>query len=559
MQLDKIIKKVNEKFPNILVTEQNGGVRLAGELNSTDEIVQAGRLAVDKKQSRGVINNITLKGFVEKPMRVPSVSDKTLNGLTPDVLIIGGGIVGAAILRELSRFNLDTLLIEKEYDLATAQSSRNDGMIHAGIDLKPTSKKLHYNMRGNKLYNTLSKELDVPINKVGQYVLYISPWQKLIYPLIYLRSKQNKTPIKRVSKSYINKKISNSGFNYGGIFCSAAGIVCPYGMTLALAENAVLNGAKISLNTAALEIENDGKRVISVTTNRGAVYPKVLINAAGVFSDKIAQMAGDRFFTIHPRRGTEAILDKKAITLTDAVVGRFVLKSHTKGGGVVRTIDNNILVGPTAVETQERENEATYREELNELFKKHGELLPSLKQSDVITYFAGTRATNYEEEFVVEKSPVIENLVQAAAIQSPGITAAPAIGQDIARFAVEILGKEAPVQKNNNFNPLRKGIVKVSELSDDEREKLIEKDPRYGIIICRCEEISLGEIIDAVKSPVASPTIDGIKRRVRAGMGRCQGGFCAPLITKIIAEELGIDILDVEKKGEGVILFGRTK
>lgn len=551
-------------YPHITVSEKLGGVWLRGELDNYEDILQCGRLAVDKR-SRGVINDIKLKGHTPQPMRIPSVCDNLYDGKQPDVLIVGGGIVGAAIARELSRYDISVMLCEKEYDVAIAQSSRNDGMIHAGIDLKPNSKKIKYNMRGNKLYDTLSKQLNVPISKVGQYVLFTGKLQKLIYPFVVQRAGKNNIPIRYAPQKELDQKIPKIGFRHGGMFFAGAGIVSPYLMTVALAENAVQNGVQVCLNTAVTDIQNDGKSVVSVTTNRGKIYPKVMVNAAGVFCDVIAQQAGDRHFTIHPRKGVEAILDKKAGRITDSVIGRFALKSssgkhHTKGGGIVRTIDGNVLIGPSATETPEREDEATTSESLDEVLQKQMGLTGELTRGDIITYFAGTRASTYEEEFIVEKSPVIDNLVQAAGIQSPGVTAAPAIAEDVAQFCIEILAKYGKVAPNPNFNPYRKGIPCVKELPLEERQRLIAANPDYGIIICRCEEVSKGEILDAIRSVIPAATVDGIKRRVRAGMGRCQGGFCSPIITKMIADECKTDILQVCKKGGGSqLVFARTK
>lgn len=553
-KIQKILKK--NGFGNITVSEMLGGVRLTGELSSYEDILECGRLAVDKKNSRGVINDIKLTGFTPKPMRVPPVNDLAYDGRRPDVLIVGGGIVGSAIARELSKYDISVMLCEKEYDLAVAQSSRNDGMIHAGIDLKPNSIKVKYNMRGNKLYNTLSKELDVPISKVGQYVLFTSPWQKLVYPFVVARARKNDIPIRYVKQKELDAKVPGLKFRHGGMFFAGAGIVCPYLMTVALAECAVKNGAEVCLNTAVLDIEREGDRIVSVTTNRGRIYPKVVVNAAGIFSDVIAEKAGDRHFTIHPRKGVEAILDKKAAGITDSVLGRFALKTstgkqHTKGGGIVRTIDGNILIGPNAIETPEREDDSTTCESLNEVLHKQQGLTSELKRSDIITYFAGTRAATYEEEFIVEKSPYVKNFVQAAGIQSPGITAAPAIAEDITAFCVQILSEGRKVERKKNFDPYRKGITRVKELPPEERDALIKKNPDYGIIICRCEEVSKGEILDAIRAPIPATTIDAIKRRVRAGMGRCQGGFCSPIITRLIAEECGKSLLEVCKKGPG--------
>jgi glycerol-3-phosphate dehydrogenase len=555
------IRKIKRKlkkagFGSIEVSEKLGGVWLRGELDEYEQILECGRLAVDKKTSRGVINDIRLKGYIPAPMRIPSLRDNLYEGRTPDVLVVGGGIVGCAIARELSRYDINVMLAEKEYDIATGQSARNDGMIHAGIDLKPDSIKVKYNMRGNKLYDTLSKELDVPVRKVGQYVLLTKKWHKLLYPVVVLRARKNNIPIRYVCQKELDRKIPKIGYRHGAMFFAGAGIVSPYLMCIALAENAVQNGAEICLNTAVTGIEHKDGRILSVATNRGTIYPKVVVNAAGVFSDVIAEQAGDRHFTIHPRKGVEAILDKKASRITDSVIGRFAMKSstgeqHTKGGGIVRTIDGNILIGPSAVETPEREDESTTCESLDEVLVKQQGLTGELTRSDIITYFAGTRAATYEEEFIVEKSPVIQNLVQAAGIQSPGITAAPAIAEDIAKFCTEILSETKKIEKKKDFNPIRKGIPCVRELPIEERAALIKKNPDYGVIVCRCEEISKGEILDAIRSPIPATTLDAIKRRVRAGMGRCQGGFCSPVITRMIAEETGVGLLHVTKKGEG--------
>jgi|AGTN01.2.fsa_nt_gi Predicted dehydrogenase len=564
LDIDKIKRKlVKYGFGNITVSEKLGGIRLEGELADYNKIIECGRLARNKK-SRGVINDIKLKGYAEAPPRIPLFSDKLYEGRTPDVLIVGGGVVGSAIAREISKYNLKIMLLEKEYDLATAASSRNDGMIHAGVDLMPGSVKLKYCLRGNALYDKIAPELGVPIKKKGQYVLFTGKYQRLLYPVVKLRCRIDDIPVEYLSPGKVKERIKNPGFDYGGMFFRSAGVVSPYLMTVALAEHAALNGAEICLNTAVLSIENDGKRVTAVHTNRGTIYPKILVNAAGVFSDKIAESAGDGHFTIHPRRGLEIILDKKAATLTDSVIGKFAVKSssgaqHTKGGGIVNTIDGNILVGPGVREAPEREDDTTSREEFEEVFSKQNKLVPDMRLSDVITYFTGTRAATYEEQFVVEKSPVIENLLTAAGIQSPGLTAAPAIAEDIAKFAAEILSRDGPVEKKAVFLP-RKIPPDLSAMELGARDKLIKERPDYGVIICRCEEISKGEILDAIRAPIPATTLDAIKRRTRAGMGRCQGGFCSPQIVKIIAEELGIDEAEVMKKGRGGRLFyGHTR
>lgn len=552
---EKVSKILAKKgYVGVRAEDFGGAVRLSGETDSWEAALEAGRLAVNKKRSRGVVNDIVPKGFSPEPARLPGITDKSLDGFETDVLVIGGGIVGAAIARELTRYAVKVAVVEKEYDVATAQSARNDGMIHAGIDLKPDCKKVKYNVRGNKMYDALSKELDVPIERPGQLVLYTARWQKYLFPFIKLRGARNGIPVYPVSPEGVKEYVREPGLNYGGFMCPSAGVVSPYLMTIALMENAAHNGAEVFVDTAVTGMELKGGKIVSVATNRGIIYPKVVINAAGVFSDKIAEMAGDRHFTIHPRRGVEAVLDKKAYPKAKCVVGKFVISGssgsgHTKGGGVIVTIDRNLLLGPSARECAERENEATTREELDEVFEKQSRLAPEVKRSDIITYFAGTRAATYEEDFVVEKSEVTSNFIQAAGIQSPGVTAAPAIAEDAARWAVrEVLGE---LRKNPSFDPYRKGIPVVREMDKEARAKLIAENPDFGEIVCRCEEISKGEIIAALHTPLKVDSVDAVKRRVRAGMGRCQGGFCQPSVVKIISEELGIPPEKVGKKGAG--------
>ncbi len=276
-------------------------------------------------------------------------------------------------------------------------------------------------------------------------------------------------------------------------------------------------------------------------------------------------MAGDRFFSIHPRRGSNIILDKKFTRVLartcSAKIGTASKKKHTKGGGVVRTVHWNILVGPDAVETPERENFAAERGSIETTMKKFTATCAKLNMGQIINYFTGVRSPTYEEDFVVCKGRRCANLIHAAGIQSPGLTAAPAIAIDVARWAVELLeaaGK--PVSPNAQFNPIRKSVPHIAAMSDEERAEMIKQNPNYGIILCRCEEVSKGEIIDSLRRLVPCDTVDGVKRRVRPGMGRCQGSFCGPLVLRIIAEEKSIPLEMVTKNGgQGNILCGPTK
>lgn len=564
------VKKINkillEKFNGrVTASEINNAVKLEGCLDNWNDIVKAGSICADKKSRRYVVNNIKLKGTNVSTMKLPKVSDKLLNHKKPDVLIIGAGIVGCAIARELSRWNLDILLVEKEHDVAMQASSRNDGMIHPGIDLKKCQIKQIYNSRGNNMYPQICKDLDVDFEMIGQYLCFKDKWIKYILPFITGHWKKMNVPVKIIDKKELKEK---EPYLSDDIQCAlhfpTAGIVCPYGLTIAYAENAVKNGVSLSLDTAVLDMNVKDNKIESVTTNRGVIYPKIVINAAGVFSDNIAELACDKFFSIHPRKGTNIILDKKAAYQVATIASLFgtiaVKTTHSKGGGVVSTIDGNLLVGPDAEETYQKEDYSTNINSVNNTINKQKNTSPLLNKQDIITYFTGVRAATYEEDFVICEGKNTKNIIHAAGIQSPGLTAAPAIAVDIADITVKMLAKTQTVLKNQQFNPTRKSIPKTSKLPDKERQKLIEKNSDYGVIICRCEEVSKGEIIDALNRPVPCDTIDGVKRRVRPGMGRCQGGFCSPLVAEIISKEKNIPLYKITKNGDGSnIACGNTK
>lgn len=563
--LERIQRDIRKKVSaDILCREYHRSIVLEGTVDSWDKVIKAGRIAAGRGY-KGVVNDIEVKGLKIPEIKKPGVTDKRLEGKKVDVLIIGGGIIGSSIARELSKWDISILLVEKEDDLAVHASSRNNGMIHPGIDPKPGTKKAYYNVRGNRLYSKVAKELDIPFDRCGNVVLYDVKWGKLLSPLFYIKARKNGVEgMKFLSKeeTRILEPYLYHGFE-GSVYFPTAGILSPYKMTVAYAENAVMNGAEVSLNTIVMSMNKEHGKIVSVETNRGRIYPKVVINAAGVYSDKVAEMADDRFFTIHPRKGEILILDKKAGYLVKGIVAKPSInqsKSGTKGGGITKTIDGNVLVGPDAYEQPLREDYSTNRENIDAILKKHLPLIPGLNPSYMITYFAGIRAATYEEDFIIEKSEYVGNLVHAAGIQSPGLASAPAIAEEIEKITIDALSKVMDVRPKEKWNPERHGIPELFKMSEKERDEFIKKRPDYGVIICRCEEISKGEIIDAIKSPVSARSVDAIKRRVRPGMGRCQGSFCMPLIMKIIEEETGENMLNITKKGgSSKILVKETK
>lgn len=582
----KICKEIEMLSPDIKVTEERGLIVLKGEVDDWETAVKAGEKAVDKKKYLGVINDIKLKGFVPNP-RLPKETDRSLEGNTPDIMIIGGGITGCAIARELSKWKLNVILVEKGADVASGASKANGGVIHVGINFSKHSQKHYYNIRGNRMYEKLTRELDVPFEQKGQVLLCCKRWERLVVELLRLKGKSMSIPGVRYLKreELLMHEPCIPDFVIGGMYMPIGGLTSPMEMTAALAENAVKNGVKVYLNTAVLAMETKDGHIVSVQTNRGRLYPKLVINAAGVYADEIAEMAGDRTFTIHPRRGTDIITDKKAgymvstsmekspfsiLPYQNALVPRgpvgrvkFILSalhSNTKGIGLIHSIHGNMLVGPNAIETPDREDTATHREEVEAIIKIQQHIAEDLKFSDIIAYFTGVRAPTYEEDFVVRKGIFTDNILEAAGIQSPGVTASPAIAADITGWAVDYLKKTMNVGKNDSFDPVRHAPPRLNQMSAEERDSLIRKNPDYGVIVCRCEEISKGEIIDALNSPLCVPTLDAIKRRLRPGMGRCQGGFCSPLVAQIIAEHLGTALSEVKKNSmESFVTYGDTK
>ena len=553
MNIRKIQRRIDERWKGKFHIEDCGGYYLlTGNADTWAEAVAAGLLCAKKGGRKHLVSDVCVPGTKRPEMIMPEVRDKAIDGRHPDVMIVGGGVIGCAIARELMKEKLDVLLVDKEYDVALHASSRNDGMVHPGIDIRPGLLKKKMNNRGNALYDKICTELQVPFDRCGQYLCFKKSW---MLPLLALTLPYFNATVAGKAHLMTGRRLRRAEPEVSdearcALFFDGAGSVCPYGLTIAMAENAVDNGAELSLDTAVTAMGVSGDHIISVTTNRGMVYPKVVVNAAGVFAEELAAMAGDRFFSIHPRKGTNAILDKKArrhIRTIYSLIGTQSKTAHTKGGGLVGTVDGNVLVGPDAEETMDRENFATHRDSIEKSFSKHRHAGAWLTTGDIITYFTGIRAATYEEDFIIEKGRATDNIVHAAGIQSPGLTAAPAIGLEVESIVTELLNKVMTVEKNPEFDPVRPAIKRPREMSDEERAALISEDPDYGQIVCRCEEVSRGEILAAMRRSVACYTVDGIKRRVRPGMGRCQGGFCGPHIIGMIAEEKNISLNSVRK------------
>ena len=571
---NSICKKVHEINPNFEVAEKviapgKVCIELKGEDDKWENILHAGQAAVSKKYL-GVINDIKLKGFVDKTAKFPKCKDDKYDGMKPDVLIIGAGVTGCAIAREMAKYKLKTMVVEKGYDVALMATSRNDGNVHVGIDLHKGTQKHYYLMRGNKYFEQLSAELGFKFVRGGHNIYLEENWEKYLVPYLKHKAKSLGIPgvtyLEREEMLKIEPELPD--WVIGAVHMASGGIVSPYKMTIALAENAAENGVEFAFNTAVLGMTVENHEIKAVQTNRGTIYPKIVINASGTYSDVIADYAEDRTFTIHPRKGTDLIIDKKCgykvrTTATKAPFKRYIDEYvlhkpglHSKGGGSTQTVDGNLLLGPDAEEIPEREDYATSKSSLDRVMEKQKLITKGITYGDIITYFSGVRASNYEEDFVVRKGIVTTNVIEAACIQSPGIGCAPAIAEDVCKWTAELLN----ARKNDKFNPIRRAYPHLADMSDEERDKLVKQNPAYGEIVCRCEEVSRGEIEDCLRSALPIFTVDAVKRRVRPGMGRCQGGFCSPYVVKIIAKELGVDECEVRKAGEdSVILYHNTK
>lgn len=568
MRVEDLKKKLDARFgEGLTVRREDRTIIVSGEMDNWHDIVTACSMCVSREKGVHVVNDIHLAGVEMPKMRMPGIHDQAIDGKHPDVLIIGGGISGCSIARELMRSRLSVLVIDKEADVAIQASGRNDGEVHPGVDLNKGSLKQSYVVRGNRMYDRICRELDVPFERCGQYVGFFDP---KLRPIVEAYAWQRRhicgvDDTRVISRDELvhGEKHLNPEFAFA-LFNPMAGVVSPYQLTIAYAENAIANGAEFSLNTAATAMEVKDGRIVSVTTNRGTVYPKLVINAAGVFADDVAGMARDRFYSIHPRRGTDLIMDRKAGALVRSVASWKDLKrsaSHSKGGGIIHTPSGNLLIGPDAVETYEKENYATNRSSVDAIMAKQKRTAPALDGRDIITYFTGVRAADFEEDFIIEPGRRTNNLIHVAGIQSPGLTTAPAVAEDVSAMAVDLLQKMGnPVERNLSFNPIRKGIPRLKDMAPVQRNAMIQNNPDYGVVVCRCEEVSKGEIIDAIHNPLGVATVDSIKRRVRPGMGRCQGGFCSPLVVQLIAQETRIPMEDVMKSGEGSwINCGETK
>lgn len=463
-----------------------------------------------------------------------------------DIVIVGAGVVGAMTARALAKYNLKICILEKENDVAMGATKANSAIVHAGFDAKPGTLKARLNVRGAQMMPQICKELGVKYQNNGSLVLGFDEEDRKSLELLLEKGRQNAVDgLEILEKEALLTLEPNLSEN---VLCAlrapTGSIICPYELTVAAIGNAMDNGAELRCNfeITAIEKTRNGYRLISAND---AVEARFVVNCAGQYSDRVANLVGDRSFTVHPRRGEYILLDKTCGKLVSHTVFRTPSKMG-KGILVSPTVDGNLLLGPTSVDMEEKDNKNTTQEGFAEILSKARENLRALPGGQAITSFCGLRAVGSTGDFIIT-SPE-RGFVNAAGIESPGLSASPAI----AEYIVEMLARQGlDLVENPNFDPIRPSMHAFREASIEEKNAIIRKDPAYGKIVCRCETITEGEILAAIRQNPKARDLDSIKRRTRAQMGRCQGGFCGPYVMELLAQELQIPMEAVTKSGSG--------
>ena len=471
-----------------------------------------------------------------------------------DILIIGAGVCGCAIARELSRKQASIVVVEREEDVCCGTSKANSAIVHAGYDARHGTLMAKLNVLGSEMMPGLSRELDFPYRQNGSLVVMLDEGDRPNLLKLYENGIKNGVKglriLEREALVQLEPNISDNAV--AALHAPTGAIVCPFGLTFALAENAASNGAEFRFDSEVTGVEkiHGGWRVHTV---KGDLEARVVINAAGVHSGNIHNMVSDDPMTILPRRGDYFLLDRTTGGFVERTIFQLPGK-YGKGVLVAPTVHGNTIVGPTAIDVDDPDSTATTRAGLDDLRSKSGQAVKNLPLNQTITSFAGLRAHEPRHEFFIGE--IAPGFVDCAAIESPGLSSAPAIGVMVADIVTGIL----KLQPDPNFNGKRKGILNPQTLSMDEYNALIRENPVYGTVICRCETVTEGEILDAIRRNPGAKSIDGVKRRTRAGMGRCQGGFCSPRVLELLSRELGVPMDAVTKSGgNSRLILGTNK
>jgi glycerol-3-phosphate dehydrogenase len=477
-----------------------------------------------------------------------------------DVLVIGAGVIGCAIARELSKFKIKISLLEKETDVGSGVSKGNSGVLHTGLYYPTGSLKAKLCIEGRLMFPELAKQLDVPYKLCGKHVIARTEEERK--DLENLKAVGEGNGVKGltiISGKELKKREPNLDALYA-LYSPVAGIFSPYLFTIALAENALTNGVKVHVNNRVSAIK-EANGSYKVTTNQGVFYADMVVNSAGLYADKISAMVGLDDYKLYPCRGEYLLLDKTCGNLINSMVYPVPPKiAGVLGVHLTPTLDGNILIGPTEEFINSREDTRTTKEKIQQIIDGATSLLSSIPLNQVIYGFAAIRSkiTPPEEkgsrDFIIQED--LENFINMIGMESPGLTASPAI----AKLIVQIIKKKRDLEEKTDFNAIQKRTTPFSEASRTEQASLIEADPAYGEIVCRCEHVSKREILNALNNPISEKTISAVKYRTRAGMGRCHGGFCLPKIVEILKEEYGVPPEEIKLKNiESSLFVGKTK
>lgn len=473
-----------------------------------------------------------------------------------DVVVIGGGVIGGLILRELTKYELNVCLLEKECDVSMGASKANSGIVHAGFDATPNSLKAYFNVKGNKMMPRVCEDLGVKYRNNGSLVVAFSDEEVEVLKQLKKRGEVNGVDGLRVLDKEELRMLENnlSDDAVAALFAPSGGIVCPYELTIAAIGNAMDNGAKLYTDFEVVTIEKEEKSYTIKSANGQTVETKTVINCAGINSGKIASLIGDDYIKVDGRKGEYILLDRESGDFVNHTLF-FTPTKFGKGILVTQTVDNNILLGPTAEEgNTETETSA---KGLSFIKEKVCKMCKNPPLFNTITSFAGVRAYSDRHDFIIEESRNSKGFIHVAGIESPGLTASPAIAESVVS---NLVSKILPLKNNAKFNGKRKPDYFFKNLSTEEKNEIIKRDPSYGKIVCRCEKITEGEILRAIRENPPAKDVDGVKRRTRAGMGRCQGGFCQPYVAELLAKEQNKKLSEITKSGKNsYLLTGETK
>lgn len=473
------------------------------------------------------------------------------------VAIVGGGVVGSTIAWELSKYKLDTIVFEKGSDVASGTSKANSGVIHSGINSKPNSLKAKFCVEGNKLFQQLSNQLGFPIKFTGKYVIAKNNEETEELKKLEQIGKQNGVPNLEIKTEINEPNVPCEA----ALWVPTAGIVLPYQMTIAFAENAVINNVKFLLETKLIDVKKQNENFL-IKTTKGEFKASVIINSAGLNCKEIVSMLEKPDFDIYPCRGEYLILDKNYRNLVSSMIYPIPPKEvDVLGVHITPTIEGNILLGPSAEFIEDPEDKKTTKEMMKQILIEAKEIIPSISEKSVINAYSGIRCKLVSPkkggwaDYRIEESKQTPGLINLLGVESPGLTAAPAI----AKYVLELVSKHFDFKEKSDFKIKKQG-ERFSELPEKEQTRLIKKDPSWGRIVCRCEHITEREVIDALSNPLGAKTLSSVKYRCRAGMGRCQGGFCTQHIVRIMENKFNMDVKDIKLKSPDSYLFtGRTR